>query len=84
MRRTLVHVTQKDIIQGAQHDCDSCPVRLALRRTRLAAYKVGKRNLYGNDLPGIMLPLAAQDWIDCFDRGRLVKPISFVVEEGDA
>ena len=77
----IFQITQSDIDNGVADDCFNCPAGLCITRT------TGKRadvSLVAIDIeqqPGVWesfdMPLALALWIDDFDAGEPVEPISF-------
>lgn len=88
-----VTVTEKDIAMGTQRNCADCPGARAIRRalqwtTRvLVTDKVSllKFESNGNGVlrHTVALPTKLAAFIAGFDRGLLVKPITFSIEVPD-
>jgi hypothetical protein len=80
MEQTItVRVTQKNIDEGSANSCDKCPIALALRDL---GHEFDVTADYIFDGPGrfiAALPARAVHFIEDFDLGREVAPITFRV-----
>ena len=77
-KKYVIKVTAKDIESGKREQSGFCPVALALRRTFREA-RVWKDELWLGSNRSIPTPRAAASFIERFDDGKKVKPMSFVV-----
>lgn len=81
-----IEVTQKDIDNGVQGECQSCPIALAFKRTsnskrvyvNTKSIDVCHRGNQG--VKTYELPKKAQTFVKRFDRQEPVKPFSFELE----
>ena len=79
-----IEVTQKDIDEGVQGECQLCPIALAFKRkTKLKHVDVSGKYIVlyrrkSNNLHE--LPKEAQTFIKRFDGEKTVKPFSFELE----
>jgi len=80
-KRVLINVRQWHINHGKANEVDSCPIALVLRglfRTKEVDVSGADATVYKStrtyevDLPG-----RAANFVDAFDRGDPVKPLSF-------
>jgi hypothetical protein len=80
---TRIEVTRDDIEHGRKGDCIACPVARAISRTLDAPCTVSHEAwIYGRsrclcDPIRVELPHAVEDFIDAFDVGERVEPVSF-------
>lgn len=73
----LIKVTQEDINKGKKHNCNECPVALAIKRIINDKYiKTHKANL-SIDSVWYPLPSIVVKFISDFDKGIMVKPFEF-------
>ncbi len=74
-----ITVTKRDIANGKRESELHCPITLAMRRTTRQAVYVDSALAY---IAGEVfeLPSAATRFIESFDAGKSVKPISFYIE----
>lgn len=81
MTKTItVNVTQEDIETGIANDCLHCPIALAISRELPSSFpKVRNSNagLLGRFSGWADLPVQAQTFIELFDAGQSVAPITF-------
>jgi len=82
-----VEVTEEDITYGRPNNAFFCPIARALKRGGLHGVDVGRVYISfttERDNPdtwkGIVLPDEAKNFIEAFDSGAKVEPISFVLE----
>lgn len=79
-----VNVTKEDIIKGVPKDGQSCPIALALLRATGADEVDVTRESITIDRGGvrkrIKAPETATAFIDAFDYGYALDPISFTLE----
>lgn len=81
-----IEVTQKDIDNGVQGECQLCPIALAIKSTSnfKRVYVNGKFiEVWHRGNQGIKtyeLPKKAQTFVKRFDRQEPVKPFSFELE----
>jgi len=75
-----IHVTEKHIINGKTTNPWQCPVALAIKEaTGRKPTVISEWYSFNNEeLP---LPEKVTKFIDNFDRGKKVKPFSFVLKE---
>ena len=85
-RRYRINVT-REVIDRSGHGCDTCPTASAIRAATCRSVWVfqGWRGyaavfLLDPKQPTVVLPDALQAWIDNYDEGRNVEPISFELE----
>jgi hypothetical protein len=87
-----INVTQEDIERGQRHECDLCPIALALLRaipganvevvpSKVWILPAGKREPFGWELA--RLPDEAQSFMTKFDLGWAVEPFTFDLEVPD-
>jgi hypothetical protein len=75
-----VNVTAQDISQGERNHPDRCPIALALARVVGPGWEVQEDRLHRNGtLVDWMLPVDAQRWIECYDKGGSVSPFQLSV-----
>ena len=80
-----IEVTQKDIDNGVQGECQSCPIALAFKRnSNIKRVYVNTKSIdvlhYGIGVKSYELPKKAKTFIKRFDRQEPVKPFSFELE----
>lgn len=78
-----VTVTQEDIDNGAMKSCNNCPVALALKRTLQTDVEVRDKIYILDDtekLKKIKVPLEVSLFIENFDEGYEVKPLTFTLD----
>jgi hypothetical protein len=79
----LIEITLADIENGRDNACTLCPLALALHRLTGVRWFVSPDDVVplvavgAPDFPHILLPAAARDWIDRYDGGHRMEPISF-------
>lgn len=83
-KRTVeVQVTQTDIDQGQPCDAYNCAVKLAVARATGMQVSVHVKDMWlmdGNKFKArIAIPPQVVAWVDRFDRGEKVEPISFTI-----
>lgn len=86
MTAVEVRVTAEHIAHGTAHDCEQCPIALAITSMYPGSTGVG---VYSGgvfiDYPGtyLLLPLTedAREFVERFDLGLPVKPFTFVTRE---
>lgn len=85
MKKIVVNVTAKDIREGKQHECDSCPVARAISRKLNRSVRVlitafryfqSPRRGWSDLLP---LPSKAEFFIAAFDGYKPVRPFRFTL-----
>jgi hypothetical protein len=83
MNKTLIKVEQRHIDQGRRHNCNYCPVALAIKDTISPDYTkrvsvspfdvgIGGRQFY--------LPFELTEFIQRFDRLGVAEPIEFELD----
>lgn len=74
-------VTTEDIAQGVPHSAGRCPIARALKRRGLLAVSVGRKGAYLGYpyYAGAMLSPRATAFIERFDQGEPVDPLTFVL-----
>ena len=92
MKKLSVKVTRKHINKGMRYNSQCCPIALALKEQiklndkeywlvvgdeASVCIKTGKISYSIKRIKQYYLPLAAQIFINTFDRGKSVKPITF-------
>ncbi len=79
-----VEVTQEDIAAGRATDCERCPIaRAANRALEVSSCMIGVKTLYlrKDDVAYVaFLPQEARTFINTFDHGYPVLPITFDLE----
>ena len=88
MKTITIEVNKKDIKKGIKHQYNRCPIARAIRRTLSKAKKIAvgtdnikfilKKHLYY-----INSPPKAVKFMNNFDSGKQVKPISFRLKFND-
>lgn len=85
---TTVDVTTPDIRHGVAQDCEECPVAQALERVVRADIRLAVRSGFVTfyQTPGdsaavsIALPWAAREFVERFDEGLGVEPLTFELD----
>ena len=81
MGKTIrIEVTAEDIAAGKPDKCRECPIALAAIRAGIPEANVKKRCIFVAPTVRVLLPDAAQRFIDDFDEFREVEPFSFDLE----
>lgn len=81
-----IEVTQKDIDNGVQGECELCPIARAVKReTKRKHVRISREHveIWRNKSNGsnfYELPKKAQTFVRRFDRQESVKPFSFELE----
>jgi hypothetical protein len=85
--KVRIRVTQEDIDRGARTAPTACPIALAVRRAlpELDQPRVCSRRIYpdGAINADVLLPQAAQDFIDRYDNALAVEPFEFELDLED-
>jgi len=73
-----IKVTKADIKRGIKRSCSACPVTLAVKRYVKNKFFVSS-SPYSISLGSVHyeIPRVARDFINAFDRGMLVEPMTF-------
>lgn len=79
-----VKVKSSDIKQGVRLDSTKCPIARSLRRIfpkrGVSVYGAEAYvKAHNGDTRAFLLPYDARNFIDAFDSGRKVSPLSFVI-----
>lgn len=82
-----IKVTETDIAKGRKKQCKRCPIALAARRAgvirpEVDPWTMSARSKRGHDAGWFFcsLPKKARHFVERFDDGLEVKPISFVAK----
>jgi nitrate/TMAO reductase-like tetraheme cytochrome c subunit len=76
-----VNVTSADIAKGVRHNCDKCPVALALaRRFNMNDCTAAASYLFATTIGVVRTPEKVYKFMKAFDRGQQVKPFRFTFE----
>jgi len=80
-----IHVTQEDIDEGVQEDCERCPVARAVERATGISTVVQFERISVNCQNKVVFvtPTYVRIFIKAFDETRLVTPFSFTLTEND-
>jgi hypothetical protein len=86
--KVIIEVTQQDIDNGIRNACSKCPIALALTRTMGSAFSEVTITTCSTHFPlrenkedlRAYIPEIARNFIQTFDKGLPVKPLSFELE----
>lgn len=78
--KKTIRVTFVDIVAGSQRSPFWCPIALVLRRVCGEPIEVREGGWRRSGAAWIRLPARVVRWLERFDRGEPVKPLSFAVE----
>ncbi len=83
----IISITQKLIDEGVRKDCNSCPTAKAIENSTGCEWvSVYSDKIYwgtphvAEDFYSMPTPPAIREWMDRYDSGLLVGPISFELE----
>ncbi len=80
--RKIISVTQDHIDAGLRHDCQECPVGLALRDAFNAGEVIVDNDVITVQGHVLKIPVELSKRIVKFDQDEVMKPYSFSIEIG--
>lgn len=81
----LIRITQKDIDLGLPNECSQCAVARAISRDtgkETHVFFENRQAIAHIDLDLVPLPPCVARFIQCFDAGTTVEPLTFVIPYG--